>query len=494
MGTEQILRIARLGRLTPGAVALAVALAANQPDARAQQRRDAPTVPDEPVVIIDIRAQGSSPSTGPGSSERATSRQTFIDELARFRGVELFPGPDGDPALRAALAGEASDPASATQPGSQPGDTLGIPTPGQPSGSSPGPAPGGDPGAAVKAAYDRNDCAAVAQASDPAIAALAARQAAGDTNTAGLQRVYGYVLLCAHGQGKADLAFRARSRLERLGVTSAPPGVNDLVWNLYPALDATVNSELIELTIVTIPPGGVVWLDHQKLGNSPVVAVASEGPHLVAVAMADGSRGTARQIAVARGDGYDGDKQTLTLPVAEPAPATPAATDAADAAAPPEAVARLVTRWRAGVPVGGRDLGRLMTALEIRVAVVLSGAPDGSSGRAEIWALGPGETQARQIAAYTMGETRSIANAIVRRVRRWELTGPDAEVELLRESPEERRVRGLGRMDPSDTSARSQGPSWWVYAVVIGAVTVGAAFVLVDELSSDRQRIELDLP
>lgn len=500
MGIEQILRISRIDRLTLGFVALgmviatiiATIIAMSAANVHAQQRRAAPTVPDEPVAIIDTRntrsdtrdtrsttegtSQESASQVTPDNAARSESRRAFASALARFRGVKLFPGPGQAAALAAALAGEARAPAD--------------PSSRNPAFSSPGPL--SDPIAPIKAAYDKNDCAAATQASERAIEVLAARQAAGNKDTDDLQRAYGYALLCAHGQSNSDLAIRARSQLERLGVTRAPPGVSDLVWNLYPALDATANSELIELTIVTIPPGGVIWLDHQKLGNSPIVAVASEGPHLVAVTMADGSRSTARQLAVARREGYDGDKQTLTLPVAEPGPAAPG--PGADTPASTAAVARLVERWRSGAPVNGQDLGRLMTGLTIRVAVVLSGAPTGDNGKAEIWALGPGETVARQIGTYTMDEARSIANTIVKRVRRWELTGPTAGVEILRESPEERRSQGHGRIDPASDSARSKGPKWWVYATIIGAATAGATFILFDDLSSDRQRIELELP
>ena len=440
------MRSSRLLALAALATSIAPLLISQAHAQRSQQ------IPDEPFVVIDLRSQ----------ADAASTRQAFVADLAQQRSVRLL----DDAGLAAALAGEASEP-SPQPPAAEPGSSA-------------------DANAALataRAAFDKSECPAAILASDQAIAGLAARQAAAGNSAErapiveGLRQAYTFILLCAHNAGDAELAMRARSRFERLGIDTAPPGVSNLIWNLYPALDATTNSHMVKLTIVTKPAGATVWIDHQEIGGSPVTTLLAEGDHLLAAALAGSGDGTASRITVKRGDGYDGDEQTIIVPVAGKAGGAAGAGGRQSW----DDVADTIAAWRSGATQPSADgLGQLLTRIGARIAIVLS-----ATKQAEIWALGPGETRARRLGNYTTDETRAIAREIARRARRWELTGPDPNVELLREGPQQPVRRR------SDAGSRKSQP-WWVYAVIATAVAAGGAVILFRELGSDRQRIEVE--
>ncbi|MCG8420167.1 MAG: PEGA domain-containing protein [Proteobacteria bacterium] len=420
-------------------------------------RRIAQVVAPETVAIVDLRpdsALGRADKTGRVASPAAT-RRAFVADLSAARGLRII----AEAELSAALAGITPQSAPGHEQAARHAVTR------------------------ARAAFEQSDCSRTVPAADRAIDALAASQAAGADVAGELRQVYGYVLLCAHQRLDVDRAVRVVTRVERVGGTGPPPGVSELIWTRYPALDATTNAHLVELTIATQPGGATVWLDHQNLGPAPVTVLASEGEHLVAAALSEGTGSTAKRLVVQRGDGYDGDRQTVTLAIA--------------ISARPDRwadVAATVAAWRsgsnpadseesghlAGKPAG-QSIGRLMARIGVRIALLLSGVD-----QVEIWALGPGEKRARRIGTETMGRARVIASKIRSRVRRWELTGPDPGVELLRED-----LSGTFR---TTNRAATSGPRWWVYAVIIGAAATGVTLIMANYLADDRQRIELDVP
>ena len=52
----------------------------------------------------------------------------------------------------------------------------------------------------------------------------------------------------------------------------------------------------------------------------------------------------------------------------------------------------------------------------------------------------------------------------------------------------------LLRETPNTTTRATATKRWWVYGIVLGAATLGAGFIIAQDLSEDRQRIEVTLP
>jgi peroxiredoxin len=455
MGTQPVLRRSRL------TLALAATLLAGVPGigvpaigVPAAAAQSVPAVQDagagrpEAVVLVDLRRNEPG-----GPTALHQSRQLLRAKLAAAKRLVVVPK-DADSALARAFAGEPVTNTDELQRTAR---------------------------AALEkaaAAYGNHDCRAAAQAAQRGIAALAALQAG--SNQAGadrsgaptgldrknlredLRRAYVYELLCAHQQGSSDAALTAAQRLERLGVTSPPPGVSSLIWGLYPAVDVTTNVMMNELTITTEPAGGEVWVDHLPAGFAPVTVLMSEGRHLVAAAHPRAG-GVAREVTVAASD------TNFVMAV----PASSASGQASQ-------VAEAVSDWRRRSVIAADKLGAVMGELSTRFALVMV-----ADDLVELWALGPGETEARRVSVHSLDQAGNLVADILARARRWDHTGPEPDGVLLRES-----------MD-SQAGAKAATPRsqrWWVYATIVGAVALAGGVMLTSDLVDDRQRIEIVWP
>ena len=434
------------------ATVLATLTAASVP-ARAEQSKapaaePAKSAPVEKVAILDLR-----PAETPADRERrARSRQAFHEAVAGAPDVASIAEPGSS--LASALVG-AIQPAIA---GERETATALL---GQ-----------------AATAFGQLDCAATENAVAQAIPALAGLQAVGQDVVDDLRAAYTYRLLCAHNQGDSDRAMRARARLDRLGVVQPPKGVSVLVWNLYPPLDATANARIVELEVTSQPTGAAIWVDHAQVGRTPAKLIVPVGAHVIATAV--DRRHKAISIDAAR------DGQTVSIALPEP---------------PPEslylALSQRVAGWRTSArDPGGVELGALARELGVRFALVLhrrttntSGAGLGGNRRdvvevAEIWRVAPGEKEAKLMGARPLEDIDGIANAVRVQANRWDRTGPDPNVELLRET----------RIDTTGKGQKSGNPKWWVYATVIGAIALGTTVFVASDLADDRQRIQLTWP
>ena len=86
-------------------------------------------------------------------------------------------------------------------------------------------------------------------------------------------------------------------------------------------------------------------------------------------------------------------------------------------------------------------------------------------------------------AAAPIAEAERVIALIVDRVQAWNDRAPDPDRPLLVEDPRATAIR-----------KREEPARWWVYAAIIGAVSASAAIVLVHEVGSNRQRVELHYP
>jgi hypothetical protein len=455
-----------------------------------------------PVVLIDLRAAGNAPSgnapsgnTPSGASqatERAATRQQFTTALTRDGRLRLAPideslaavlhGP-ADAAQRAALAAIQAEPLA----------RIGR----------------------ADALRRDGDCRAALEEADAAISVLAAEQAAIATGPEvatiehALAAAHGQVLACAHQRGDADRALVAAQRLRDLGAGELPSGASAVVtadlWRAYPPMDALGNAYILDLTITTEPAGAQVWVDHRLVGTAPVTVAAVEGAHLVAAAGA--GRASSQHVEI--------DRKAL--------PAAPwGQTQVMNVhlslwprAWTWQAEADAVVRWRSSQIVEGAALGALLGRLNVRFAVVLldvdarlarSGVPRQQAAQVvqvvEIWAVAPGETEARRVGTGQLARPESIATRIAARAAGWDTlpassgqssgqasgTGPEPGVPLLRESDVPRRY---GSRPGERRLARKP---WWAYATIIGAVAATSLLILAADLGDDRQRIELRWP
>lgn len=416
------------------------AVVAAQPAPGAEQ-------PAEPVVIVDLRAPAD--NTTPADAARARldeSRRGLARALGEHAAITFTYTADSE--LERALAGQLRSPGELERAAAN--AVL----------------------ERAAAAFGQLDCSTAEAAAGEAVLAFAAMHAAGRSTAQAahpstgnaLKQAYIYRLLCAHGRGESDAAIAARTRLELLGVSRAPAGVNSMVWGLYPALDATSNSQVFELELTTTPPDAEISVDHQYVGRAPVKVFVPEGTHLIAAA--SGSRHTALEVAVAS----DGQAVHLDVPAA--------ATESRYLA-----LSKRVESWREnGYTPTPEDIAALLTLLEVRFGLVLGNTREAAEP-VEIWALGPGEREARLLGVTPASRVADIAGVIARRARAWDRTGPDPNIELLREPANVRTDR-----------KKAKKLEWWAYATIIGAVAAGTAVILANDLADDRQRIELTWP
>jgi hypothetical protein len=350
------------------------------------------------------------------------------------------------------------------------------------------------------------DCQAALAEADAAIAALAAEQAAiGAAPEAAvvehaLAGAHGQVLACAHQRGEIDRALVAARRLRDLGGGELPPGASAVVtadlWRAYPPMDALGNAYILDLTVTTEPAGAQVWVDHRLVGTAPVTVAAVEGAHLVAAA--SGGRASSQQVEIDR----------KALP---PAPWGQTQVMNVHLSLSPrawawQAEADEVARWRSTQAVDGAALGALLARLNARVALVLVDADarlvrSGAPGRqaVQIWAMAPGETEARRVGTGQLARPESVATRVVARVAGWDAmpahasgqpsgASPEPGVPLLRESDVPRRYGSR------PGARRLAHKPWWAYATIIGAVAATSLLILAADLGDDRQRIELRWP
>jgi hypothetical protein len=393
----------------------------------------------EPIVVVDLR-EGA-------EAERDAYRAAVTDALAHQPGLVVA----ADAELASALAGVRHDPSSAAARAHL---------------------------AEARAAYGELDCARATPAALQAVAALAARQAAGASVVAELLQAYAYLLLCADSGGDRTGAYRAARWLHRLG--HRPPHVPRAVWDRYPAYDAATNLDLVELTLRTEPAGGDLWLDHGHAGTAPITVSITAGEHVNAATPTDPNHDAAAMTLLV--DPTTGPAVTLTLPAASQRFAT---------------LRRWVADWRRGArePTPA-DLGALLATLAgpespktppparararvgVRTAILLTQTSH-KEERLEAWGLPLGATGAVLIGSAPTAGLSELAHLITLTTASWDRGEPQLPLASPVAAP---------------APAAKKPQPWWVYASVIGAVGLGAAIVLAKDLADDHQRIEVRWP
>jgi hypothetical protein len=263
-----------------------------------------------------------------------------------------------------------------------------------------------------------------------------------------------YTLLCADKFADVDAASAAAVMLRRLQAGDPPPGISASLWQSYPEIDAATNVLMSQVT-VEARTGAEVWIDHQRAGLAPVTVVVSEGAHLIAAATDDG--------AVAVWVDVSGTTSTHTLEMQVGSTGHLKVRDT-------------IAAWRSGKKATPKQLGALITSVGRRVGLVLA-----QEGKIEVWGVSKSGRPAQLLgsAARAIG----VAAILQERVAVWDRgAAPDPDRELMRESP-----KGIKRAD-------KKPQKWWIYASIIGAVAIGTAIVIANEVADDRQRIEVSFP
>ncbi|MGE0547274.1 MAG: hypothetical protein AB7O24_12545 [Kofleriaceae bacterium] len=310
---------------------------------------------------------------------------------------------------------------------------------------------------AAERAFGALDCTVATAESTKAIGIAAARQAAGIA-VPELQRALTYLLLCADRSGDVDGAMRAASQLRRLGAaTAVPPDLS----RKYPAVDTTLHSDRIPVEITAEVAGAEIWIDFQRAGTSPVRALLSTGPHVIAAAAGD-RRGWAAGTAVTT-------QTALTVAMI-------------DQGGPWSSVGARVASWNGAMPAAW-ELGWVMTEANARVAVVRHGTT------IEVWGRPGGKDAPYRLGGEdgigTIDEVDRMLALVVDRVNAWNDRAPDPDQPLLVETAAERAKR---------TGVAEEPTKWWVYATIVGALAAGAAVVYAHDSSNDIQRVELRVP
>lgn len=304
-------------------------------------------------------------------------------------------------------------------------------------------------------AFGALECPAAIAAARQAAGIAAARQASG-LPVPELARAWTYVLLCADRANDDAAAFAAAALLRAAGGSADVPAD---VWKKYPEIDAVPGGDRIELEIAADVPGAAIWIDHRLAGTAPLVVSLTPGEHVIAAA-AGSRRGWAAGPAVRT-------QQRLEIATADQASAW-------------SEVGRRVASWGGAVPAP-EELGWVLARVRARAAIVRRGDSVeawGRSGLAEKpYRLGGDDAVA------PLAEAERVVALVADRVSTWNDRAPDPDRPLLVEDPRRRLER-----------RRDQPTRWWVYAAIIGAVGASAAVILVHEVGSDRQRVELHYP
>ncbi|MCP4448425.1 MAG: PEGA domain-containing protein [Myxococcales bacterium] len=308
-------------------------------------------------------------------------------------------------------------------------------------------------------AYGSHDCAGARSRSSEAILDLAAAHASGAQARRHLRSAYLYRFLCAHREQRADQALAAARILRRLadadaGPDGRPTEISTATWQQYPTPDVQSNGELIQVSIESSPPGADIMVDFEQRGISPNRIFLSPGEHLVAMG---GENGTVSQRITVSAAG------TVKLALHPSRRQWIGITDSLDELRAARGDAR------------EKAMLALMAAVEAQVAFVMR-----EPGRVSVWILPTGKHTAQHVGH---APNASIAGEVA--------------LQALQESS---RSPGLNPMMPlltedhTTTTRSSSNRRWWVYGVVLGAAAIGAGFMVAQDLSENRQRIEVSLP
>ncbi len=298
------------------------------------------------------------------------------------------------------------------------------------------------------------DCVQTEERAHRAALDFAAAMAAGVDARKELRQAHLYLFLCADRGGRVDDAMDAARVLQSLSADARPSEISLNTWQKYPSVDTQSNQRLIPVQIESDPSGADVWIDYLGAGLSPSTHYLSEGAHVVALGK-DG-RAISQSIQV-RGKG----RVSLKLP---------------DNSSRWAGLVDTLQAARAKTEAKREEAMRsLMSATESDVAFVLR-----EPGRIEVW-IAPSNRGSADFVGHA--PNAAIAGQLALQALRDAERAPgiDPNFPLLREG------------DTTSTRA-SSNRRWWVYGVVLGAAAIGAGIIVAQDLSEDRQRIEVSLP
>lgn len=298
------------------------------------------------------------------------------------------------------------------------------------------------------------DCASTRMRAKSAILDLAAAAAGGALATAELRKAYLYLFLCADRVGDVDAAMAAATMLRVIIAEDRPNEIGSDTWDKYPQVDARSNERKVPVEIASEPSGASIWLDHREVGKTPGTLLLAEGQHLVALGLP--GQGASQEITITG-------KGKMSLPLAEPRSRWDGISRAMREASEAPAIQR------------PRAMGNLMAATLAEVAFVMR-----EPGRVAVWIL-PLNRRSAELVGHA--PNAAIAAQLALQGLEDSNNGPglDPNMPLLREHE-------------ATTTTASDTKRWWVYGVVLGAVALGAGFIIAQDLSKDQQRIEVMLP
>ncbi len=304
-------------------------------------------------------------------------------------------------------------------------------------------------------AFGSLDCVSTQLRAKSAILDLAAAAASGVDASKELRQAYLYEFLCADRDGRVDDAMLAAANLRTLIEEERPTEIGLDTWEKYPEVDAQSTIRKVLVEIGSEPSGATIWLNHKAVGETPSTLLVSEGQHLLALGLL--GRGVSQHLAITG-------KGSVTLPLAKPKTRWKGIAKA------------LRTARNAESDKRPRTMGSLMAATLSEVAFVMR-----EPGRVAVWILPPNRRSAELVGH---APNAAIAGKIALQglVDSNLQPGLDPNMPLLRES------------DVTTTTKSRNTKRWWVYGVVFGAVAIGAGFIVVKDLSEDKQRIEVMLP
>ncbi len=311
--------------------------------------------------------------------------------------------------------------------------------------------------ASVALAYGALDCPGTFSRSDQAILDLAAASASGVNADVELRQAYLYRFLCAHRANDTDRAMAAARMLRRFAGSSdgRPKEISESTWNRYPEIDAQSNQRRVAVSFESDPEGATIWVDFRERGTTPERLFLSTGEHIVALGR--DSSAVSQRVSVS-GPG------TIKLPLHKSARQWKGMTTSVEALRDARGDRRNIAM---------RDL---MAAVEAQVAFVMR-----DPGRISVWVLPLGKSASQHIGH---APNASIAGSLALQALNDSARAPglDPNMPLLRESDVE-------------TVTTSSSRRWWIYGgVVLGAAALGAGLIISQDLSKDRQRIEVSLP
>jgi len=312
--------------------------------------------------------------------------------------------------------------------------------------------------ASVAMAYSALDCPGTFTRSDRAILDLAAAGASGIDTATELRTAYLYRFLCAHRASDSDSAMAAANMLRTLatgiGEDGRPKEISEATWQTYPEVDAQSSQVRVPVDVESVPEGATIWVDFEERGQAPTRLFLSAGEHIVALGS---PKGAVSQRVTVTGPG------TVKLPLHQGSQQW-------------QGMAQSVEALR--VAVGDeRDIAMrdLMAAVEAQVAFVMR-----EPGRIAVWVLPLRKTASQHVGH---APNASIAGSLALQALTESAREPglDPNMPLLRE-------------DDATKVGSTSNRRWWVYGVVLGAAAVGAGLIISQDLSEDRQRIEVSLP